>query len=166
MEKELLTKREKPAEFSIQREEPPLPLLITKMSGTWEQKVWGRTRCLSQSPLMSIHELILENSGSFCSIHHHLKRHNHFYVLSGSVSVVVREGGRDVVYTMSQGASLIVPAGMLHQFQVISKALLLEVYTPETGCEVEANDIVRKHEGGLVGVPLTRSSLFLVSQKG
>ena len=165
MEKELLTKREKPGEFSIQKEEPLLPKLTTKMSGTWERKVWGRTRCLSRYPQMSIHELVLEHPGSFCSIHYHERRHNHFYILSGSISVAVREGGRDVIYTMSPGTSLMVPAGLLHQFQVLAKSLVIEMYTPENGCEVEVNDIVRQHEGGLIGVPLTNGSLFLVSKK-
>lgn len=166
MEKPILTSREKPASFTPS-EDKLLRKTTMVTNGGWEQKVWGRTRRLFRTPQMSTHELILGIPGSFCSIHYHQYRENLFSVLAGSVNVVVRQDGCDTLYHLIEGTTLSVPAGVLHQFQVINSALLLEAYVPESGFsyEVEDDDIVRQHPGGLVGEPLVAGSLFLVSKK-
>lgn len=169
-EKPILTSREKPVS-STPSEDKPLRKTTMVMNGgsvqsQWEQKVWGRTRRLFRTPQMSTHELILETPGSFCSIHYHQYRENLFSILAGSVNVVVREDGKDILHHLIEGMTLSVPARVLHQFQVINSALLLEAYVPESGFsyDIDDCDIFRQHSGGSVGEPLVAGSLFLVSK--
>lgn len=167
MEKKLLTSREKPVEFSTPEEVLLPPEMISSMSGGWEQKVWGRTRVIALNSQRAVHELVLENPGSFCSIHHHEKRHNFFLVLSGEVRVVVRKGKTELPFLLSQGQSLFVAAGEVHQFRVVGHAHLLEVYLPLAGFTVDEEDIIRQHSGNLTGEPVALGSLlFAATERG
>lgn len=79
------------------------------------------------------------------------------------MGVVVRENGQEVSHLLTQGKSLRIDVGVLHQFRVVGPALLLEVYLSEGTDDVVEDDIVRQHSGGSVGQPITRGSAFLVS---
>lgn len=169
MEKKHLTSREKPVEFSTPKEEQLPPQMIIPMNtgsnqNEWVQKVWGKTRLVSHTPQRAVHELILNTPGSFCSIHYHEKRDNIFVVLSGMVEVTEKRPGGELSRLLYHGIAHSVSAGVIHQFKTITKDThLLEIYLPVGADDVDEEDIVRQHEGGLVGQPITPGSRFLVA---
>jgi N-acetylneuraminate synthase len=63
-----------------------------------------------------------------CPYHHHLIKHETFFVVKGSVRM--RFGSEERV--MNQGDVLIMPAGVGHSFIGIGSALLLEASMPST----------------------------------
>lgn len=165
-EKPQLETREKPLEFSTQEGEQSPPLVTTTTNGGWEQKCWGKTQLMFRSKEVSLHRLVVDVPNSFCSIHYHANRDNRFTVLSGSIKVVVREAGVEVPHIIQRGHTLMVPAGLIHQFQATTnRCIFLECYTSHDGISpVEISDIVRQHEGGVDGQPVSPGSLFLVKK--
>jgi mannose-6-phosphate isomerase-like protein (cupin superfamily) len=117
----------------------------------WEDKVWGRTRCLFESRKYSRHELELV-AGGYCSFHYHNHRANFFKVEKGIVRVVQLLGLELLAEDLYEGAELQVPSRVPHQFQVIEDGVMLEEYFPDRGGDIDNSDIVRMSHGsnGLV----------------
>lgn len=132
----------------------------------WKNKVWGKTRLVSKNQKFQLHEIRVEHKGAFCSWHTHIYRDNSFTLLSGSIRIVMgvltEEGVMQLrSITLSDSNRGIthctVPAGVLHQFQVVTPGTVLELYTPSlalVSCgviidEISEEDIIRFHEGGL-----------------
>ena len=110
-------------------------------------KVWGETRPLLVTPLVEIHEIII-NPNAHCSHHDHRHKHNAFYCVKGEVEVHVKKTNYDLedVTFLSAGQITEVPPNEEHWFQTgSSAAIVLEIYylTP-----LNPNDIDRK---GTVG---------------
>lgn len=112
----------------------------------WVAKVWGRTRCLEDSPEVSCHELEVIYGG-YCSIHYHKHRSNVFQVEYGKIRVVYLEGLTIKERILDEERNVFsVPAKMVHQFQVLRGGRLKEYYLPDPG-PVDNNDIIRLTEG-------------------
>jgi mannose-6-phosphate isomerase-like protein (cupin superfamily) len=114
-----------------------------------QEKVWGTTHCLFQSPFFSAH-LLHVNKGGFCSEHRHERKLNHFFVLSGRLAVHEWSGGgltQDQPDTtmLGSGESMRVPVGNWHSFTAVEDTVCLELYE---AAPVE-EDIVRRTTGGL-----------------
>jgi len=66
--------------------------------------------------------------GQTCPTHHHRVKHETFFVLKGSVRMVV--AGAE--HLLRQGDRLVIPPGTRHSFTGVGNALLLEVSLPST----------------------------------
>lgn len=129
---------------------------IINPNAEWEDKCWGRTRCVVSSPFYSRHELEVV-AGGYCSFHYHQNRGNRFIVPMGSeviVRVVQAFGWKLYTSVVRWGRviSLDIPALVPHQFQVERSGALIEEYWSDRMGEVEDEDIDRLSVGGFTAV--------------
>ena len=109
-------------------------------------KVWGTTKVLLKTPLIELHEILVD-SNSFCSLHKHEFKWNGFYVLEGQIYIEVHKNSYDLVdiTELNKGDFTTIKPGEFHKFYTKdSTAKVIEVYYPEDLSE----DIVRKTVGG------------------
>jgi mannose-6-phosphate isomerase-like protein (cupin superfamily) len=64
--------------------------------------------------------------GQTCPYHHHIKKHETFFILKGSLRMKVGEEER----LMHEGDVLVMPPGVGHSFTGVGPALVLEVSMP------------------------------------
>ncbi len=99
-------------------------------------------------------------AGGYCSIHNHSAKANVFHVVSGLLYVrqFTGQGDRLKCGTLAAGQSLVVPAGVWHQFWSRLHTTAVEVYLPSAGiCEHE--DIERHPGLAIGGVALTYAEM-------
>ena len=121
-----------------------------------EEKVWGQVLHLFTSKHSSI-SLLEVDKDSWCSIHKHKDRVNHFIVIEGLIEIL-GFGESDEPSThplestlLGPGNSLTVPAKVWHQFVVKESGRMIEVYWPsEPGKRVWSTDIERRTLGGKI----------------
>lgn len=114
-----------------------------------QQKVWGATVELVDSPFYSKHQLEVI-PGGYCSLHYHQDRANRFIVVSGEIEVIEFFGplirrkrlGPENVYD--------VPSLVPHLFAVYRAGTVYEEYYPDRGGVVRRDDIIRLVEGNRV----------------
>ena len=125
------------------------------MTGTemeiWKEKPWGRTRPQCRSEVAHVDEIEIA-AGGYCSIHCHSAKVNVFHVLSGRLYVRQFTGNGDRLRGehIAPGCSVIVPAGIWHQFWAPAETRAVEVYMPINGVQLLHEDIER-HTGLPVG---------------
>jgi mannose-6-phosphate isomerase-like protein (cupin superfamily) len=115
-------------------------------AGLKEGKVWGETFTMLQTPLISMHRLVIK-ANSHCSMHLHNTKVNSFIVLSGTLFVEVEKKGYPLtdVSTLREGDIISVHPGEYHRFRTGDEPVeALEFYYPEPVSE----DILRKDVGG------------------
>jgi mannose-6-phosphate isomerase-like protein (cupin superfamily) len=125
-------------------------LLVT--SPDTERKQWGSACDLARGDAYSV-SLARIRPWHRCSRHHHVHKSNTFYVVSGVLyvkvehpSVTETEPARVVRYTLGEGDSLTVPAGLVHRFETEEEAaVVIETYA---AIGPVSADIVRQDEGG------------------
>lgn len=117
----------------------------------WKDKPWGRTRPECRSLVAHVDEIEVLRGG-YCSIHCHVAKVNAFHVLSGQLYVRQFTGAGDRLRGafVGPGGSVIVPAGIWHQFWVPVETRAVEVYLPIDGVPLNHDDIER-HIGLPVG---------------
>lgn len=118
----------------------------------WEAKIWGRVWHIFASSHASCSYLEVEH-GSWCSRHIHRERVNVFVSVSALLKILewADEKEQTPKTTMLRpGEVYEVPAGVLHQFQVVGTGSLIEIYYPVPGGEVRQDDIERLDIGGRV----------------
>lgn len=110
-------------------------------------KVWGSTEPLIETPFVSVHRLqILPNAR--CSEHCHKRKHNAFYVESGTLRIVVKKNGYDLTDTtvLGPGDFTTVAPDEYHWFETGDQPVVgLEFYYPDPLSE----DIVRRNCGAV-----------------
>jgi len=124
----------------------------------WRDKAWGQTRCLWLGAEASEHQLKV-NEGGFCSFHYHKERANYFRVTYGLVRVIWTIGWQIFHKDLTADEpTLVIPALICHQFQVIESGEMYEVYRPDRGADrVREDDIERLCQGDAID----RGSKFL-----
>lgn len=115
-----------------------------------EKKAWGLTRCthLSDNTLV-FHASVV--AGGYCSEHYHMFRYNDFYVLSGTLLVIVfdkSDGQVSTEYALEAGQRMTVPPGIWHYFLAVTPVELLETYWLDAA-KIAPDDIVRRSIGGV-----------------
>ncbi len=113
---------------------------------SWETKIWGRTRCLIESPFYSKHELEVKQGG-VCSFHFHTRRANRFLVTEGEVKILWSMGRKMYGGVVSHGGWIDVASLLPHQFQVIKSGKMYEEYFSDRGGEIHNDDITRLTTG-------------------
>ena len=113
---------------------------------SFEDKVWGKTRCDCFCEYYSHHTLRLE-AGGVCSVHYHQHRMNKFKVQSGRVAIVELFGWMPRRTLLGPGEEYSVPSLVPHQFQALSNGQMIEEYYPDRGGKIALDDIVRLTEG-------------------
>jgi mannose-6-phosphate isomerase-like protein (cupin superfamily) len=88
------------------------------------KKVWGRERIICNTPLYCGKILYL-SKGYRCSIHHHQKKDEVFYILKGKV--LLEAGGKS--YAMEVGDAIRIIPYLKHRFTGITYAEILEFST-------------------------------------
>ncbi len=111
-------------------------------------KIWGRTECVLDGPLLSMHKLLILPNMS-CSMHCHEYKHNGFVVSRGKLIIEVKKKSYPLTdrTTLYEGDVTSVRPGEYHRF-----------VTEDEGCEgfefyfLEplSEDIVRESCGGPV----------------
>lgn len=115
-------------------------------AGTVAGKVWGETYTMLQTPIISMHRLVIKPN-SQCSMHLHKNKWNSFIVLSGLLYIEVEKSGYPLtdITTLREGGIVSVQPGEYHRFRTGDEpAEALEFYYPEPLSE----DIIRKDVGG------------------
>jgi len=114
-----------------------------------QDKVWGKTREVVDSPFYSKHELQVV-AGGYCSLHYHRHRANRFIVVSGEIEVIEFYGPK--IRRVRLGSENIHDVASLvpHLFAVYRDGIVFEEYFPDRGGVVKRDDIVRLVEGGKV----------------
>lgn len=68
--------------------------------------------------------------GKKCSMHFHVKKHETFYIVRGCVIMrLILKDGTPLKLEMKEGNTLTVPQGLMHQFEGIGDADIMEVST-------------------------------------
>lgn len=120
-----------------------------KEMSEWQTKVWGKTRCLVDTPFYSKHELELE-AGGFCSCHMHNQRMNKFIVKSGVVRIVWVFAWKIHSIDMTEGMYLEIASLVPHQFQILASGKMTEEYAPDRNGIVKISDIIRLTKGNKI----------------
>lgn len=81
--------------------------------------------------------------GHKCSLHYHMEKYETFYVLSGIIKMNLSFDLRSEEVIMHQGDSIDIPRQVLHKFEGLADAVVLEISTQDSG----EDDIVRVEEG-------------------
>jgi mannose-6-phosphate isomerase-like protein (cupin superfamily) len=113
----------------------------------WQDKCWGRTRCLIERPHYQLHQLEVEEG--YCSIHYHRDRANRFIVESGEILVTKFFHVHEEYHRVLPGHHFDVPSLVVHQFTVIKPGEVFEEYFPDRGGTIRTTDIVRLTVGGV-----------------
>lgn len=131
----------------------------------WETKIWGKTRCLINTPYYSEHKLELE-AGGVCSCHYHKHRANCFCVESGSVTIIQVFAWKIESEVLTPGMVFDVPSLVPHQFQCTSSGVMREIYYPDRGGIVSDSDIIRLSQGVKVDSEFLKSTIGVVASNG
>jgi quercetin dioxygenase-like cupin family protein len=106
-------------------------------------KVWGCTTQLHANSAFELHRIEVR-AGHRCSKHRHSTKFNAFYVTTGLLRVTVwQPTGTVDVTDLRPGESMVVPPGVFHQFEALTRTDALEWYWTE----LRANDIERETTG-------------------
>ena len=86
------------------------------MKSEWEQKIWGKTRCVEHDEgKYSKHELQVEKGG-FCSVHWHSNKLNKFILKSGQVRIVWSYAWAIHWCDLELDSEFVMPSKIPHQF--------------------------------------------------
>lgn len=110
-------------------------------------KLWGFTRCVHRDRTHEIHHATIQ-SGGYSSRHHHERKDNLFYVVSGLLHVH-RYDPDEPVALLGPGDKFTVAAGRDHRFVAQTDVQLVEVYWADGSGDLDPDDIVRVDVGGL-----------------
>ena len=84
------------------------------------EKGWGYEIWIHNSVDYCGKVLVLEK-GKKCSLHHHLKKRETFYIQSGKLTMrIVNEAGEETSFVMEEGDVLEIERGLKHQFKGIA----------------------------------------------
>ncbi len=106
-------------------------------------KVWGTTVALHRSAVAELQFLSIK-AGHRCSTHRHRAKKNLFFVVDGSIRVVVEKDGLKDSVVLGPGQMTQVRDGHWHSFEAIEDSRVIEFYW----VELEAGDIERRDQGG------------------
>lgn len=117
-----------------------------------EQKVWG-TACHCFVDERAALSQITFLAGHRCSRHVHRERANLFQITSGALVVEtwrseLKPSGPKRMALLLPGNTLAVPSGVWHRFRVVEDGEGNELYWPDRGGAVSADDIYRWDQGG------------------
>lgn len=118
----------------------------------WQDKCWGETRELVDSPLYSKHELKIK-VGGYCSLHFHVERANRFIVRTGLVEILEMFGPQVRRTILGPDNTYDVASLVPHMFAVRKDGEMIEEYFADRGGTVRRNDITRIVEGGMLDDP-------------
>lgn len=127
-----------------------------------EEKVWGRVRHIFDGPIQV--SILSVNAGGFSSVHRHVRRFNHFLVVSGMIRVRLYSGSNHDHVTMTHklysGDSYTVRPGVLHKFECVKSGQVVETYWTEDGSPAEQEDIERLTVSGMTEPVLHSTGAF------
>lgn len=110
-----------------------------------EQKIWGTTECLIDTPYVQLHRIKV-NKGGYCSEHIHHGRANVFMLISGEMEILVGEGIHQKTVHLQPHVPLTVQPGVMHKFRCLkADAVCDEIYYPV----LSQSDIWRASQGGV-----------------
>ena len=116
------------------------------LCGAVQSKFWGETQCIFVGPTSEVHYLSIKKGG-YCSEHKHNHKWNRFFVISGSLKVIIfRPNGQDVTVVRA-GQFTDVPPGSFHKFEAEEDCTCLEIYWVDN---IDVNDIDRRTIGGIL----------------
>lgn len=112
------------------------------------KKAWGETRCVTRDETHEVwHASIV--AGGYSSTHHHQRKANEFYVISGTLLVHVWNNPYDATpehtHEVTAGQRVCVDDNVWHGFEAVTAVELLEIYY----VRLKGEDIVRHDTGGL-----------------
>ncbi len=114
------------------------------LCGAVQSKLWGHTQCIFVGPFSEHHYLKI-NKGGYCSEHYHQHKWNRFFLISGSLKVIIyKENGQDET-VLQPGNFTDVPPGEYHKFEALEDCECLEIYWTD---DLQPDDISRRSTGG------------------
>jgi len=96
------------------------------------EKTWGYEDWIANNPVTGYcGKLLVVNPGKRCNFHFHIKKHETFHILQGTIFMYIGEkDGTRQIFRMSKGDTLVVTPGLVHQFENLDPhedAVILEV---------------------------------------
>lgn len=112
----------------------------------WQDKVWGRTKCVFRGQNFEVHELEIK-AGGYCSRHRH-RKWNRFHVMAGTLEVdlFATPDGPAEGRALGAGEFFSVAPETWHRFAAKSDCHVLEVYWTT---DISPEDIERFDSGGM-----------------
>jgi len=109
-------------------------------------KRWGTNRCIFSDANFEVHHAQIF-AGGYSSRHHHRAKVNDFYLVEGTLKVIVYDaaGNEIQTVTLNCGDRFSVHANVEHRFEAITDVELIETYW----VSLDPSDIVRADEGGI-----------------
>ena len=93
------------------------------------KKGWGAEYWIANSELYCGKILHVKDK-KMCSMHFHLEKHETFHIVKGSIIMrLIHKDGSQEEFEMHKGDTLEVPRGLMHQFEGIGEADIMEVST-------------------------------------
>lgn len=112
--------------------------------GVQSGKFWGKTQGIFEGPNSEVHYLQIEQGG-YCSKHRHVHKYNRFFLIEGSLKIIIyRPQGEDITI-LSPGDYTDVPPNTWHRFECLETSKCLEIYWVE---DLDPGDIEREDTGG------------------
>ena len=107
-------------------------MIATRSRPIRHEKTWGYEDWIANDPATGYcGKLLVVHSMQKCSMHFHIKKHETFYVLQGTILMHIGEAdGMRHSFVMVKGDTLVVTPGLLHQFENVDPdkdAIILEV---------------------------------------
>lgn len=112
-------------------------------------KLWGWTQTLLLTESAHVAYAVL-HEGGFSSRHYHDKLWNRFYVVQGTLQVLVYRNNKVEWVELGAGQALDIEPGVEHRMLAVTNCELIEAYWTEYDVDVDPEDIVRKDNGGNV----------------
>ena len=117
-----------------------------------EEKAWGSVQHILKDNRLIVSVLDVE-AGTYCSVHKHKTRFNHFVVISGKIRLFYFGKGESPInegnyLDLESGDSITVGPDVWHQFVVVHEGVVVETYWTEDKTPADPNDIIRYVEGG------------------
>lgn len=109
-------------------------------------KFWGTNRCIYGDINFEVHHAQIV-AGGYSSKHHHVHKVNNFYIVDGTLCVILygADGKEAHTVTLGAGTMFSVPPGVEHKFEAITDVDLIEIYW----ANLDPDDIVRADIGGV-----------------
>jgi len=108
-----------------------LPYRVEKPWG--HELIWARTD-------RYVGKILHIEPGHVLSLQYHNKKDESIYVLAGEIILRLQRDGALIERRMAQGAAFHIEAKLIHQFEAVTAADLLEASTPELDDVVRLKD--------------------------
>lgn len=103
-------------------------------------KPWGYEHLIEKNDKYVMKKLFMR-AGHRCSLQYHERKHETFYVLSGTMNFYVGDTEDKLdSFIFSEGCLYVIPPGLIHRMEALTDCMYIECSTPELDDVVRLQD--------------------------